>query len=156
MFKVTTTSPQETQKLATRIVDALVVPGEAPGNATIVALEGDLGAGKTMFVKGVADHLGVTEVVTSPTFVIEKIYNLAPSAPWKRLVHIDAYRLDGKEELGTIGWDELATDPGNLICIEWPLQVGTGVPERAVWLEFEAVDDTTRRISGSVDLPDNV
>lgn len=151
MNHITTTSPEETQNIAKDIIDALLEEEGVRGTSTIIALKGDLGAGKTVFVKGVAEHLGVVGVVTSPTFVIEKIYALPEGAPWKHLVHIDAYRLEGEEELASIGWNTLATDPNNLICIEWPEQVGLGVPERAHWLEFESVDENTRTIT----LPDS-
>jgi tRNA threonylcarbamoyladenosine biosynthesis protein TsaE len=147
MQEFTTHSPQETQALAKRIMEALARSTTIRGTSTIVALQGDLGAGKTVFTKGVAEALGVTEVVTSPTFVIEKVYQLPDGASWKHLIHIDAYRLQGEEELHTIGWNESATDPGNLIVIEWPEQVGLGVPERAIWIEFEQVDEMTRKIT---------
>jgi len=152
MRTVTTHSPEETQELASRIVSFLAQESGVRGTGTIIALQGDLGAGKTVFTKGVATALGVAETVTSPTFVIEKIYNLSSGMPWKRLVHIDAYRLNNEEELSTINWGIVATDPNNLVVIEWPEQVGLGVPERALWLEFEAVNDTTRNIT----LPDDI
>jgi tRNA threonylcarbamoyladenosine biosynthesis protein TsaE len=143
---ITSHGPDETAQLAGRVVAALAAQPGLRGTSTIVALKGDLGAGKTVFVKGAARALGLGEVVTSPTFVIEKVYRLPDGAPWKHLVHIDAYRLEGETELRTIGWERTATDPGNLIMVEWPEQVGLGVPERAVWVEFETVDETTRKI----------
>jgi tRNA threonylcarbamoyladenosine biosynthesis protein TsaE len=146
MQTVTTRSPEETQALAGKIVAFLAEQEGMRGTSTIIALQGNLGAGKTVFAKGVADFLGVQETVTSPTFVIEKRYALPTEASGKRLIHIDAYRLESEEELSTIGWNTIATDPNNLIVIEWPEQVGLGVPERALWIEFEAVDDSTRNI----------
>jgi tRNA threonylcarbamoyladenosine biosynthesis protein TsaE len=147
MEEITTRSPEETQALAARLVTALAAEQGLRGTSTIVALQGDLGAGKTVFVKGVAKALGVEEMVTSPTYVIEKVYRLPPGHPWKHLIHIDAYRLEGAEELHTIGWDEAATDPGNLIMVEWPEQVGRAMPDRAYWVEFAQVDEHTRRIT---------
>jgi tRNA threonylcarbamoyladenosine biosynthesis protein TsaE len=147
MHAFTSRSPEETKGLAHRLIQALSSDVLIRGTSTIVALQGNLGAGKTVFVKGVAENLGVTEVVTSPTFVIEKIYELPPEAHWKRLIHIDAYRLQGEDELHTIGWNDIATDPNNLIMIEWPEQVGLGVPERAIWVAFEQVDEMTRNIT---------
>lgn len=148
MTEVTTHSPEETEALASHIVDALKNDESGKrGTSTIVALKGDLGAGKTVFVKGVAKQLGIINPITSPTFVIEKIYSLPEGLPWKKLVHIDAYRLSGEEELDTVGWGTIATDPGNLIMIEWPEQVGLGVPERAHWIEFESVNENTRKIT---------
>lgn len=99
--------------------------------ATIVTLSGELGAGKTTFVQGIARSLGVEEVVTSPTFVIMKIYELV-NQPFKRLVHMDAYRLKGKEHLRVLGWDALVADPANLICIEWPEKIGGAIPQGAI------------------------
>src|SRR5579864_9316893 len=103
---------------ARAFVDALT---PAPDEATIVALSGDLGAGKTTFVKGIAEALGIEDEITSPTFVIEKVYALndKPWKPWRKLIHIDAYRLAGRHELAPLGWDELIQAPENLVCIEW-------------------------------------
>lgn len=152
MREFTTRSPEETKQLAADLVATLAARPGVSGTSTIVALQGNLGAGKTVFVKGAAAALGVSGEVTSPTFVIEKIYTLKDGAPWKRLVHIDAYRLEGNNELRTIGWADIATDPNNLIMMEWPERVGLGVPERAVWLEFDAVNETTRTIKATIDI----
>ena len=142
-----TRSTEETENLAAHVLERLATMGGVRGTSTIVALQGDLGAGKTVFAKGAARVLGVRDVVTSPTFVIQKVYQLPDTAPWKRLVHIDAYRLESEEELHSIGWDDVATDPGNLVIVEWPLQVGLGIPERALWIEFEQVDEHTRKVT---------
>ncbi len=142
----TTRSPEETARFAERFVHALADSEQHRGTATLVALSGDLGAGKTTFTQGIAKALGVEDRVTSPTFVIERIYRLPETAPWKQLVHIDAYRLSGDEELGTIGWYDIATDPRNIVFMEWPERVHRGVPERAIRIEFEEVDENTRNI----------
>lgn len=141
-----THSPEDTQTLALEVIQALAERKGTRGTSTIVALQGNLGAGKTVFVKGVALALGIQETITSPTYVIEKRYALPDSASWKYLIHIDAYRLEGEEELGSIDWNRIATDPNNLIMLEWPEQVGRGVPDRAVWIEFEVVNSSTRKI----------
>jgi len=143
-----TDSPNETQKVAAEFVLQLARAEHGTrGTATIIALEGDLGAGKTVFTKGVAAALGVKTAVTSPTFVIQKRYDLPEGAHWKRLIHIDAYRLGGEDELRTIGWDTIATDPNNLVIIEWPQQVEAGVPQRTHRVVFEEVDEETRRLT---------
>jgi tRNA threonylcarbamoyladenosine biosynthesis protein TsaE len=113
--------------------------------ATVVALSGDLGAGKTAFVKGVARALGVTEHVTSPTFVIMKIYPV--QGEFKRLVHIDAYRLKGEHHLKVLGWEELVRDPKNLIFVEWPEEAGAAIPKTAVRIAFRYTGDDERTIS---------
>ncbi len=98
--------------------------------ATLITLSGELGAGKTSFTQGMAQGLGVAGAVTSPTFVLEKIYPLY-NAPFAKLVHIDAYRLTGGDELRTLGFDELMGDAGNLIVLEWPEKVSDLLPAPA-------------------------
>lgn len=115
--------------------------------ATVVGLSGELGSGKTAFVQQVAKTLGITEQVISPTFIIMKVYPLPTTHyPLERLVHIDAYRLESGKELTTLGFEELANDPHNLIMIEWPERVREVLPDDMVALSFEHVDETTREI----------
>lgn len=114
--------------------------------ATVVALSGDLGAGKTAFVKGVAKALGVAEHVTSPTFVIMKIYHLHDQK-FDQLVHIDAYRLKGEHHLKVLGWEELLIDPKNLIMMEWPEEAGGAIPPDALRISFRYSGDNERTIS---------
>lgn len=118
------------------------------GAAFVAGLSGHLGAGKTAFVKAIAEGLGVKEVVTSPTFVVMKIYevDMAENAAFKRLIHIDAYRLERREDLEALRFEEIVADPHNLVMIEWPENVGLasdsvgGDSSRGglnVWLRFE-------------------
>jgi tRNA threonylcarbamoyladenosine biosynthesis protein TsaE len=120
--------------------------------ATVIALSGELGAGKTTFAQGVARALGVGGVVASPTFVIEKVYELQSSPPaggWRHLVHIDAYRLKSAQELELLGWKELVADAGNLILLEWPERVAELVPQDAIRIEFDiAGEGRTITING--------
>ncbi len=97
--------------------------------ATIIALSGDLGAGKTFFVKSVAKYFNIKEEITSPTFVIQKEYQIRNHHIYKKMIHIDAYRLDDKSELEYLGWDEIVQNKENLVFIEWPEQVkGINIP----------------------------
>ena len=109
--------------------------------ATVVALSGDLGAGKTTFAQGIARALGVEEQVTSPTFVIEKIYSLQ-NQKFARLIHIDAYRLKDSHELEVLGWKEVSADPENLIIIEWPENISGLVPETAHRVSLKGSGDS--------------
>lgn len=113
--------------------------------ALVVALIGNLGAGKTAWVKTLAKHLGVKEEVTSPTFVIQKNYQTTDST-FAKLSHIDAYRLEKRDDLENIGWNKLVSDPTTLICIEWPSQVEGLVPEHAHKIHFTFIDEKTREI----------
>ncbi len=108
--------------------------------ATVVTLSGSLGAGKTTFAKGVAHALGVEETVASPTFVIEKIYTLENQL-FDTLIHIDVYRLKNEQELQTIGWHKIITDPKNLIVLEWPEGVPNAIPKDAIRIRFDIEGD---------------
>ena len=123
MKKFTSQSLTDTSTIAQEILSYATTSPRQEG-ATVLALTGDLGAGKTAFTKLFAEHLGITETLVSPTFVIAKFYEIKKEAfPWKRLVHIDAYRLESWEELRTLKFDEVFQDPQNIIVIEWPEQV---------------------------------
>lgn len=134
---------EELEKEAARLVLSLS-PTEK--GATIIGLSGELGAGKTAFVKGAARALGVGEIVTSPTFVIEKIYKLDGRA-FENLIHIDAYRLEREEELRALGFEEIVRNPRNLIFVEWPERVSGLLPPRARILTFSLLPDERRRIT---------
>ncbi|MDO8231847.1 MAG: tRNA (adenosine(37)-N6)-threonylcarbamoyltransferase complex ATPase subunit type 1 TsaE [bacterium] len=120
----------------------------SPGTkATLVTLSGELGAGKTAFTKAVARALGVEETVSSPTFVLEKIYLLPDDQSFKRLIHIDAYRLEKGSELAPLGFDEFMQDSGNLILLEWPGKVADALPVPSKKLSFTVQPDGARTIS---------
>ena len=123
------------------------------GEATLITLTGELGAGKTSFTQALARALGVTEHVTSPTFVLEKVYSLseAKGRGFAQLVHIDAYRLEGEQEaratLAPLGFDELAQNPTNLIVLEWPERVAEALPAPAHAITLEILPEGGRSIS---------
>jgi tRNA threonylcarbamoyladenosine biosynthesis protein TsaE len=134
---------EELPKFAQDFVKKL--PQDARESAHVVGLKGNLGAGKTAFVQNLAKVLGVKEVVTSPTFVIAQSY--ATNHPvFKKLVHIDAYRLEN-ETKDTIGLADYLNDPQNLVLIEWPAYLPTKLPEGTAVLEFKVVDEDRRNIS---------
>ena len=112
-------------------------------NGTVIALVGDLGAGKTTLVRGVARALNIKEVVQSPTFNIMKIY-LKGDRP---LIHIDAYRL---ADINTdIGLDEYIGYETGLTMIEWPHYIEKLLPENTIWIEIKNIGETSRHIDVS-------
>ena len=126
--------------------DELVAWGESFGRAVtpplVVALAGDLGAGKTTLAQAICAGYGVTEPVTSPTFAIVHRYE-APRSP---VYHLDLYRLDRPAELVNIGWDEIVMSNA-LVIVEWPERAGDLVPADHVPIDLEHVaDDDGRRI----------
>lgn len=131
----------ETSKIAGDLLNTL----KPVNKATVVALQGDLGAGKTAFAQEVGKILGVAENMHSPTFVIEKIYEIDWNG-FKNLIHIDAYRLEKDSELLHLGWEEITKEPENLILIEWPENVAGIIPTDAKRISFKFIDDKTREI----------
>lgn len=115
--------------------------------ATLVTLSGELGAGKTAFSKAVAEALGVEEHVTSPTFVLMKLYPLSSAALFSQLVHIDAYRMKSGKELEALDFDTLMEDKGNLILLEWPEQVADALPAPDKAITLTVAPDNTRILS---------
>lgn len=111
------------------------------GPGSFVALYGDLGAGKTQFVKGVCDAFNVREVVNSPTFTIVNEYH--GTLP---VFHIDLYRMKNVEEIMGIGFDEYL-EAGGVCLVEWAEKLNGIIPENRFDVEMTVVDDTTREIS---------
>lgn len=128
-----------------RVLSERLVP-KASG-ATLVTLSGELGAGKTSFTQALAKMYGIEEHVTSPTFVLEKVYQLAKDKSFRRLVHIDAYRLKSGEELSALGWDELMKDARTLVVLEWPEMVADGLPKADVAILLTVEPDQSRTIA---------
>lgn len=126
----------------------------AKNTATVVGLSGDLGAGKTAFTKCVASLLGITDTVTSPTFILEKIYEIPEGSilneKFSKLVHIDAYRLEGGKEMNALGWKDLLSARGNLILLEWPEQVEEALPEDMIKISFEFVSENVRKVESEL------
>jgi tRNA threonylcarbamoyladenosine biosynthesis protein TsaE len=106
----------------------------------VVALSGELGAGKTVFAKGVARALGVVEAVVSPTFTLVREYE--GSAPF---VHVDVYRLDHLQELHDVGFDELVGGPSVLV-VEWGDRVSALLPVERLNVLLTAGDDDDDRL----------
>lgn len=144
--KIQTKSARETERVARDFAVALLSEPLRDG-ACVVALEGDLGGGKTTFAKGFARGLGVREKVASPTFVLMNVYQISRKrAVYKHFIHIDAYRMDSPKELERLGWREMVRDPKNIILIEWASRVRRLLPKDAIHVQFTFVDDTTRSI----------
>ncbi|MCR4879638.1 MAG: tRNA (adenosine(37)-N6)-threonylcarbamoyltransferase complex ATPase subunit type 1 TsaE [Bacilli bacterium] len=110
-------------------------------NGSVVLLKGDLGAGKTTLVRGVAEALGITEKITSPTFNIMKLY-LKGTKP---LVHIDAYRLEDHNV--DIGLDEFIGIDKGLTFIEWPDYINNLIPNNAISINIKNIGNDDRELT---------
>lgn len=138
----TSKSLEETSQIAQEFLNNL----RSGVHATTIALQGELGTGKTTFAQEVGKILGVKENMHSPTFVIMKIYEIDWRG-FRNLIHIDAYRLEKDSELLHLGWEEITKEPENLILIEWPENVSGIIPDSAKKISFTFVDENTREIN---------
>ncbi|MBQ7705984.1 MAG: tRNA (adenosine(37)-N6)-threonylcarbamoyltransferase complex ATPase subunit type 1 TsaE [Selenomonadaceae bacterium] len=139
MFTNITQSPYETVKLASKVAQRI-------REGTVVCLEGNLGAGKTLFVQSMARTLGVQGEVTSPTFNLMNIYEgFCP------IVHFDLYRLQDEEELEEIGFYEYTDFPEGIVFIEWGEKFPESLPDDYFRIEIERIKETRnmRRITFS-------
>jgi tRNA threonylcarbamoyladenosine biosynthesis protein TsaE len=123
-YAVTTHSPEDT-----RILGAALAPLLVPGD--VISLSGDLGAGKTVFVQGLAAALGVYAQVTSPTFTIVHSYRGRNHT----IVHVDVYRLNSFQEVIDLGFEELI-DPDAILVVEWGEAVAPMLPSRYLRIDI--------------------
>ncbi len=129
------TSPEATEAIAADLARAL-----SPG--TCIALHGDLGAGKTQFVRGLLRGLGGdTRTVSSPTYVLLNIYQTGRMP----LFHLDAYRVTGADDLAAIGFEELL-DQGGVVVVEWAGRVRALLPMGHIEVSLSTIDLMTRTI----------
>jgi tRNA threonylcarbamoyladenosine biosynthesis protein TsaE len=113
-------------------------------SATILILHGNLGAGKTAFVQKLGKILGVKKVITSPTFVILKEYKTQDNI-FKRLIHIDAYRMESMADL-KFSLDPFMKDKSNLLCIEWAENIKEALPQKRTEIQIKKKSNDFREI----------
>ncbi|MEK9131903.1 MAG: tRNA (adenosine(37)-N6)-threonylcarbamoyltransferase complex ATPase subunit type 1 TsaE [Patescibacteria group bacterium] len=140
-------TPLQTAEVARDFLNRLFTLSHT--EAVTLGLYGDLGAGKTNFTQAIAQALGVVEVVSSPTYVIQKIYKLN-NQPFDHLIHIDAYRLLKSAELSALGWAEIIANPKNLVLVEWPERVLEVMPQGHIKITFAHGEKDTRIIETSI------
>ncbi|MBQ7624154.1 MAG: tRNA (adenosine(37)-N6)-threonylcarbamoyltransferase complex ATPase subunit type 1 TsaE [Clostridia bacterium] len=129
-----TNSAQETRDLGKELSPLF-------SGVCVAALYGDLGAGKTAFVSGVAEGFSCMQRATSPTYTIVNEYYGK-----RRICHFDMYRLSGADALFEIGWEDYLSS-GALIIVEWSERIEEAIPENAVRIYFEKLSENSRRIT---------
>lgn len=113
---------------------------------SVVTLTGDLGAGKTAFTQELAEHLGVTETVVSPTFGIMKGYEIDGHPQFDQLIHIDAYRIEDISEVGPLRLVEVFKQPRTLVCIEWPARIAAILPPKKIDVSIVIKENEVRMV----------
>ena len=127
-------SPEQTRRVGMRLGSALQA-------GDLICLQGDLGAGKTTFVQGIAQGWGSLDSVSSPTFILVNMYRHADGS---QLFHMDAYRLDSTPEAEELDLDSMLAE--SALIIEWPERMDGLIPAERLWVELEHVDDEEREM----------
>ena len=129
------------EALAARLRDRV-----AARRGAVVALHGDLGAGKTTFAKGVARGLGIHEAVTSPTYQLVLEYESPEDGPLPlTLYHVDLYRIDADAQLASLALDDFIHGSG-VTLVEWPERAGDTLPDDTIRVRIDILDGMRRRI----------
>ena len=139
-----TKTPQETKRLG-RILGDTLRATKTRKRAFIIALSGDLGSGKTLFVRGLARGLGIRARVSSPTFILARRHSISQSS-FKNLWHVDCYRMKLLSELSHINFSKIANDPFNVIAIEWAEKIRKRIPKNTLWVTIDHAGQDERAI----------
>jgi len=143
-----TKSPKETKEFAKELLREWL--GLNTNKNLVICLYGNLGGGKTTFVQGLAEELGIKETVNSPTFLIIKKYTAAKNKTAGKkysLYHFDCYRVFGYQEILDLGFEEIISGKNNIIAIEWSEKIKKILPEERIDVKFEFVDEKIRKIT---------
>jgi tRNA threonylcarbamoyladenosine biosynthesis protein TsaE len=125
-------SPEQTRRLGVRLGGALQA-------GDLICLQGDLGAGKTTFVQGIAQGWGSMDSVSSPTFILVNMYRRADG---EQLFHMDAYRLDSTPEAEELDLDAMLAE--SALIVEWPERMAGLIPAERLWINLEHITDEER------------
>src|SRR3990167_10109752 len=152
MKKFVSNNPEELKKIAKDLADNLMSRSrlDIGGGALVLALMGDLGSGKTMFARAFAEALGVKEKIKSPTFIIFRKSKVADKK-WQEKVfkyfyHFDVYRINSEKEILNLGWEEIISNPENIVLVEWADKIEKILPKGCVKINFKHLKGDKREI----------
>jgi|TARA_B100001971_G_C17926053_1_gene400257 tRNA threonylcarbamoyladenosine biosynthesis protein TsaE len=141
---IQSSSLKTTQRIAKELAKTILKSPKRKG-AFVLALKGELGAGKTSFTQGLAKGLSVKGNVLSPTFLIIKKYQI-PRSTFQNFYHIDCYRIKNAKELLQLEWKDITKDSQNIVAVEWADKVKSIIPKHALWLSFSHKGGNARTI----------
>ncbi len=142
-IKIVSESPKETQKIASFFMEAVLSRYNPKRKGLVISLEGQLGGGKTEFLKGIARFLKLKEKVFSPTFLIMKSFS-CKTRFFKTLWHLDCYRIKKPKEIKELDFSEIIKNPQNLIFIEWGNKIKKILPKGHLKIRFKITGENTR------------
>jgi tRNA threonylcarbamoyladenosine biosynthesis protein TsaE len=144
MKRFLTRSEKGTEKLGEKI-GKKILKEKLDKTAKILVLEGDLGGGKTTFLKGFAKGLGIKEKILSPTFILFRKFQI-PNSKFQNFYHIDCYRIEKPREILNLGFREIIKDPKNIVAIEWADKIKKILPRKALKIKFKILGKKEREI----------
>jgi len=139
-----TNSALETKKIGREIANK-VLKRQNAAKAQVLALEGDLGGGKTTLLQGFAKGLGIRQKILSPTFVILKKFKINHKR-FKFFYHIDCYRIKKTKEILELGFKKIVDDSKNIVVVEWSGRIKRILPQHTVFISFEVYNKNKRKI----------
>ena len=145
MKEIITKTAQETKKIGRDLAGKIAKSQSKDSQALVIGLEGELGSGKTAFVQGLAQGLGIKEAITSPTFVILKMVELK-KGNWSYFYHIDCYRINKPGDLLDLDFKEIINQP-NIVVVEWAERIKEILPKNTLWIRFEYLSQNERKIT---------
>ncbi len=130
---------EQTERIGARL-------GELLPSGVVIALSGQLGAGKTHFARGIGFGWGAQQELRSPTFTMVQEHRRNRPGGLDRLYHIDLYRISNDSDLRSLGLDELIEDENAVVMIEWPERAPSAIPRGAIWVTMNPLSETRRQI----------
>lgn len=154
--KYITNSPTRTKKLGEKFAKEILTLSQKKNSvnqprscffdgAFAIGLKGELGGGKTCFLQGFAKGLGVKENVLSPTFNIYKKFQI-PNSEFHFFYHFDCYRINNPKDILDLGFQEIISNPENIVAIEWAEKIEEILPKNTKWLNFDFLSENSRGI----------
>ena len=153
MKKFVSNNPEELKKIAIKLADNLMSRSrlDIGGGALVLALTGDLGSGKTTFAQAFAEALGVKEKIKSPTFIIFRKSKIIPllagqKSKFEYFYHFDVYRIHSEKEILNLGWEEIISNPENIVLVEWADKIENILPKNCVKINFKHLKGDKREM----------
>ena len=157
MKKFVSGNPEESRKFAGYLAEKILTERRTENDALVLALYGDLGSGKTTFARTFAEGLGVKEKIKSPTFIIFRKSKI-PASPagrenkgWREkgflyFYHFDIYRIHNEKEILNLGWEEIISNPKNIVLVEWADKIENILPKNCVKINFKHLKGDKREM----------